>query len=96
MHAWRSLDKAAPELNGQALRAKTRVRHDHVEHWGAVTLRYRRKLHHISVGRAHRHQRVIILMADLDVRVISDEGELLRHFTLDPTRDYQARGRSTL
>jgi transposase InsO family protein len=96
MHAWRALDKATPELDGQPLLAKTRVRHDHVDHWGSVTLRYRRKLHHISVGRAHRHQRVIILMADLDVRVISDEGELLRHFTLDPTRDYQARGRSTL
>jgi hypothetical protein len=96
MHAWRALDKATPEIDGQPLLAKTRVRHDHVDHWGSVTLRYRRKLHHISVGRAHRHKRVIILMADLDVRVISDEGELLRHFTLDPTRDYQARGRSTL
>jgi transposase InsO family protein len=96
MHAWRSLDKATPELDGQPLLAKTRVRHDHVDHWGAVTLRYRRKLHHISVGRAHRHRRVIILMADLDVRVITDDGEILRHFTLDPTRDYQARGRSTL
>ena len=96
MHARRSLDKATPELNGHTLLAKTRVRHDHVDRWGAVTLRYRRKLHHISVGRAHRHQHVTILVADLDVRVISDEGELLRHFTLDPTRDYQARGRSTL
>ncbi|MHB1089209.1 MAG: IS481 family transposase, partial [Acidimicrobiales bacterium] len=76
--------------------AKTRVRRDHVDRWGSVTLRYRRKLHHISVGRAHRHEAVIILMADLDVRVVSQEGELLRHFTLDPTRDYQARSRGSL
>jgi hypothetical protein len=39
---------------------------------------------------------VIILIADLDVRVISDEGEQLRHFTLDPTRDYRAKWRSGL
>jgi hypothetical protein len=96
MRAWRELDKATPEINGQPLLAKTRVRHDHVDHWGSVTLRYRRKLHHISVGRAHRHRRVIILMADLDVRVITDDGELLRHFTLDPNLDYQAKGRSSL
>jgi transposase InsO family protein len=96
MHAWRSLDKATPEIDGQTLLAKTRVRRDHVDHWGSVTLRYRRKLHHISVGRAHRHKRVIILMADLDVRVIDEDGVLLRHFELDTTRDYQARSRSSL
>ncbi len=96
MPAWRALDKATPQLEGQPILAKTRVRHDHVEHWGSVTLRYRRKLHHISIGRHHRHERVIILMADLDVRVVSDQGELLRHFTLDTTRDCQARSRSTL
>ena len=72
------------------------VRRDHVDHWGSVTLRYRRKLHHISVGRPHRHKRVLILMADLDVRVIDEDGVLLRHFELDPTRDYQARSRSSL
>jgi len=96
MHAWRSLDKATPEIDGQPLLAKTRVRRDHVDHWGSVTLRYRRKLHHISVGRAQRHKRVLILMADLDVRVVDEDGVLLRHFELDPTRDYQARGRSSL
>ena len=96
MEAWRALDKATPLLDGQPILAKTKVRHDHVDHWGSVTLRYRRKLHHISIGRPHRHERVIILMADLDVRVVSENGELLRHFTLDPSRDYQARSRSTL
>jgi transposase InsO family protein len=96
MHAWRTLDKATPDLDGQPILAKTRVRRDHVDRWGSVTLRYRRKLHHISVGRAHRHEAVIILMADLDVRVVSQGGELLRHFTLDPSRDYQARSRGSL
>jgi hypothetical protein len=63
MHAWRTLDNATPEVDGQPLLAKTKVRRHHVDHWGSVTLRYRHRLRHISVGRAHRHQAVLILMA---------------------------------
>jgi len=37
---------------------------------------------------------VILLVADLDVRIMTEEGELLRHLTLDPNRDYQAIGGS--
>jgi hypothetical protein len=33
-----------------------------------------------------------MLVDDLDVRVISLEGELLRHLTLDPSKDYQPQG----
>jgi transposase InsO family protein len=91
MHAWRSLDKATPVLAGQRLLAKTRVRRDRVDDTGCVTLRYRRTLHHISLGRRYRGQRVIILMADLDVRVITEDGELIRHFTLNPAKNYQPR-----
>lgn len=29
------------------------------------------------------------MVADLDIRVLSEEGELLRHLTLDPEKDYQ-------
>jgi hypothetical protein len=43
---------------------------------------------------AHRvHKRVIILRAGLDVRVLTQDGELLRALTLDPTKDYQGTGR---
>jgi hypothetical protein len=41
------------------------------------------------VGRKHKGKRVIMLVDGLDVRVLSEEGELLRHLTLDPTRDHQ-------
>ena len=37
--------------------------------------------------------RVLILVADLDVRVLSEEGEVLRRLTLDPSRNYQAQVR---
>jgi hypothetical protein len=96
MHAWRALDKATPVLDGQPIPAATKVRHDRIDKTGCVTLRYRSKLHHIGIGRAHRDRRVLMLVCGLDVRVIADDGELLRHLTLDPSIDYQPRTRDTI
>ena len=55
-------------------------------------MRHRTRLHHIGVGHAHKGKRVIMLVDGLDVRVVSQDGELLRQLTLDPTRDYQPQG----
>ena len=66
-----------------------RVRHDKVDTHGSITLRYDSKLRHIGTGARHKGQPVILLIADRDVRVITPNGELLRHLTLDPARDYQ-------
>jgi hypothetical protein len=34
-----------------------------------------------------------MLIADLDIRIVhAATGEILRHLTLDPTRDYQPTG----
>jgi hypothetical protein len=41
------------------------------------------------VDQAHKYKRVILLVKDLDVRLLSDDGELRRRLTLDPTREYQ-------
>jgi transposase InsO family protein len=96
MVAWRALDKATPVLNGQPILATTKVRRDKVDKTGCFTLRHRSKLHHVGVGRAYSGRRVLVLMADLDVRVIDDQGELIRHLTLNPSIDYQPRFGSTL
>ena len=69
----------------------TRVRKDKIDSHGVITLRYRSRLHHIGVGRKFAGTRVLILVADLQVRVVSEDGELLRDLVLDPSRDYQAR-----
>jgi hypothetical protein len=58
-----------------------------------VTLSYRSKLLHIGLDRAHAGSRVLLRAADLDVRFITDDGELLRRLTIDPTKDYQPRRR---
>ncbi len=68
-----------------------RVRHDVVDRNGKVTLRHESKLLHIGIGRQHARERVTLLVAGLDVRVLGEEGELIRKLTLDPTRNYQAQ-----
>jgi len=70
-----------------------RVRTDRVDQAGSVTLRVNGRLHHIGVGRIHYRTRVLILAQDLNIKIINAAtGELLRDFTLNPTRDYQPTG----
>jgi transposase-like protein len=68
-----------------------RVRQDVVDEGGTVTLRYLGKLRHLGVGRAHKGTRVLLFVAGADVRVVTLDGELLRTFTIDPTKDYQGQ-----
>ena len=69
-----------------------RVRHDRIDKSGTVTLRAHGHLRHIGIGRTHNGTHVILLIQDLDVRVVNAiTGELLRELTIDPTRDYQPR-----
>jgi hypothetical protein len=70
-----------------------RVRRDRVDNTGALSLRLAGRLHHIGVGRTHAGTRILMLISDLNVRVIdAATGELIRELTIDPTRDYQPRG----
>jgi hypothetical protein len=69
-----------------------RIRHDRIDKTGAVTLRVHGKLRHIGIGRTHARTHVIMLIDDLNVRVVNaTTGELLRELTIDPSRDYQPR-----
>ncbi len=90
--AFEALTKAVPDPAKYPMAPHTRVRHDKIDKTGVFTLRHGTKLHHVGVGRAHTGRRVIVLVCDLDIRVLSEEGELLRHLTLDPGRDYQPLG----
>jgi len=67
-----------------------RIRHDIVGSSGTVTLRIHGQLRHIGIGRTHHRTHVILLIQDLEVRIINAiTGELLRELTIDTTRDYQ-------
>ena len=86
--------KARPRAVSQTHSKELRVRHDKIDNDGSVTLRYRSKLHHIGMGRVLKGTRVILLVAGLDIRVLSSDGQLLRQLTLDPTRDYQPQSKT--
>ncbi len=90
--AFSARDRARPSGPPIHIGAGVRVRRDRIDKNGKVTLRHRTRLHHIGVGHAHKGKRVILLVDGLDVRVLSSDGELLRHLTLDPSRDYQPQG----
>jgi len=66
-----------------------RVRHDKVDDYGSVTLRHESRLHHIGVGRRFARQRVTLLVAGRDIRILDETNRFIRRLTLDPTRDYQ-------
>jgi transposase InsO family protein len=99
----RSLPNQATPATAYAARPKAhpatrtdthnRVRTDRVDPSGAITLRVAGRLHHIGVGRTYKATRVLLLIQDLDIRIIdAATGELIRELTLDPTRDYQPTG----
>ena len=44
------------------------------------------------MGSANKGRRVVLLVADRDVRVLSADGEILRQLVLDPSRKYQPLG----
>jgi len=71
-----------------------RIRHDGVDKAGSVTLRYNSRMHHIGIGRTHARTCVLLLVQDLEVRVVhATTGELLHEHTIDPDRDYQPTGK---
>jgi hypothetical protein len=57
-----------------------------------VTLRYQSPLHHIGVGRRYAGQRVTLLVAGRDIRILDETHTFIRRLTLDPSRDYQRQG----
>ena len=67
-----------------------RIRRDRVGATGKVTLRHNSHLYKIAIGRTHARTPIIMLIHDLDIRIIhAATGEILRHLTLDTTHTYQ-------
>lgn len=92
LQAYSARAKARPA--GAQAKTYFRVREDRVDKTGKVSLRYDSRLYKIGIGRAHKGRAVKLLIADLQIRVIDTNGELIRELTLDPSRDYQPLARS--
>ena len=91
--AYHARPKATPS-GDRSTERHDRVRHDRVDTDGKLTLRVNGRLHHIGIGRTHARTPVILLVQDLDVRIIhAATGELLRELTINPARDYQPTGK---
>jgi len=78
--------RAKPELVPTT--TQFRVRHHTVDSCGRVTLRSQSQLRHIYIGRAHKGERIRLLIAEPNVRVVREDGQLLRELMLDPDRRY--------
>jgi transposase InsO family protein len=87
--AFAARPKATPNQSGPTIADHYRVRHDTIDTNGTITIRYQSRLHHIGIGRRHADQNVLVLVHDLEIRVVTTDGELLRELTLNPHRDYQ-------
>jgi transposase InsO family protein len=87
--AFSAMLKAHPAVPAPAVHC--RVRHDRVSADGKVSLRYMSRLFHIGLGRAYKHVPIRLMIEDRRVRVLTEDGELIRDLMLDPTRDYQPR-----
>jgi transposase InsO family protein len=91
--AYTARPKAVP--GDRAADTHHRVRADIIDDTGTVTLRHGGRLYHVGVGRPHARTRVLLLVRDLDIRIVdAATGELLRQLTLDTSRNYQPTGRS--
>ena len=66
-----------------------RVRNDHVDRLGKISLRRAGRMRHLGVGATHKGQAVTILIdADTVTVLHTDTGEVLSQHTIDPDRDY--------
>ena len=79
---YNSMPKALPGATTDP-ETHDRIRHDRVDKAGSVTLRHSSRLHHIGIGRTHAGTCVILLVQDLEIRVVNAAtGEL--HARTDP------------
>ena len=66
-----------------------RVRNDHIDRPGKISLRFAGRMHHLGVGAVHAGQAVTILIdADTVTVLHTDTGEVLSEHAIDPDRSY--------
>ena len=94
LQAFNARLKASPSLAQPQV--DYRIRRDRLDAGGRITLRYLSRLRHFHVSYRHRGEPVMVLVAGDHVRVLAEDGALLRELTLDPSRDYQRSTAPTL
>ncbi|ULE32171.1 IS481 family transposase [Mycobacterium sp. IDR2000157661] len=81
--------QALPKATPAGATEHFRIRHDTVDQFGKLSLRYGSRLHHLGIGREHAGTSVLILVATKTVTVISKTGHrLIASHTINPDRNY--------
>jgi len=89
-HAYQATVKAHPSRHPSS--AHYRVRFDHVDKFGKITLRRAGITHHLGVGAAFRNQKVIMLVDQIQVQVIDQvTGEIIGTNLINPKKNYWAK-----
>jgi transposase InsO family protein len=84
--AYRALPKASP---ASAPHGYYRLRYDHVDAGGKVSIRHAGRMHHLGVGTAHRGKEILAIADHASVTVIQlQTGEVLSAHDIDPGRAY--------
>ncbi len=85
-HAYRALPKAGPAA---APSGYYRLRYDHVDKGGKVSIRHAGRMHHLGIGIAHAGREVLAVTDPATVTVTElRTGEVLSAHDIDPTRGY--------
>lgn len=85
-HAYHALPKAVANSPREG---HYRIRYDHVDPGGKMSLRHDGRMHHLGIGARHRGKRVIALIDETTVTVVHlDSGEVLATNHIDNTRVY--------
>ena len=92
LQAYSARIKARPAGSSRA--TYFRVRNDKVDKTGKVSLRHGSRLYKIGLGRAHKGRTIKLLIADQQIRIIDQHGQLIRELTLDASRTYQPMTRA--
>jgi hypothetical protein len=87
LQAFEARLKAQPSRAISAI--QYRVRRDKLDGGGKVTVRYLGRLRHLYVSYQRRRQPVTLLIAGPHLKVVAEDGSILRELTLDPSRNYQ-------
>ena len=85
--AYAALPKAHPA--GRGAPGHFRLRYDVTDSRGAMTLRRAGRLHHLKIGATHARTRVLAIVDEDHVTVVSlDTGELLSSHLIEPRKGY--------
>jgi hypothetical protein len=81
-------EKASPSASFVTV-GDRRLRLDRIDRSGRVTLRHRRRLHHIGIGNPYAGWQVAMLVDGLKIEIVALDGSPPRKLVLDPTKDCQ-------